>query len=73
MTTALTGILLPVFFLVGIAVGVVAVVAMSARRTRVVPEYGWPQDGDEENRTDDPGPDAGGFGDDPGGPPRWPG
>jgi hypothetical protein len=77
---ALIGILLLVFFLAGIAVGVVAVIAVSARRTRVPPGYGWPRDGDEEDRAGDPGPDPdgfgdgpGGFGDGPGGPPRWPG
>ncbi len=69
---ALVGFLVLVFFLAGIAVGVVTILAMSARRARMPPEYGWPEDGAEEDQADDPGPDTDGFGYGPGGP-RWPG
>lgn len=59
---ALAGVVLLVFFLAGIGVGIVVVIAMSARRTRQPSEDGWPEDEDQDGHRD-------GSGD----PPRWPG
>jgi hypothetical protein len=61
---ALVGVLLFVFFLAGIAVGVMVVIAMSARRTRKSGEPDWEQDEDDEWEADHEEPG--------GGPGAWP-
>jgi hypothetical protein len=61
---ALAGVLILVFFLAGIAVGVVTVLAMSARRTRKPgePDLADGEDDDWEQDHEEPG----------GGPGAWP-
>jgi hypothetical protein len=65
-----TGVILLVFFAVGIAVGIVIVIAMSARRTGR-PERQDGADEDAGGRFGPPEPDEDSLGDDLGKPPWW--
>ena len=58
------GVLLLVFFVAGIAVGVVVVIAMSARQAREPGEPDWAQGEAGDREADDEEPD--------GGPGAWP-
>ena len=61
---AQVGVLMLVFFVGGIAVGVLVVIAMSARRTRKSGEPDWEQDEDDDWEAGHEEPD--------GGPGAWP-
>jgi hypothetical protein len=65
-----TGVILLVFFLVGIAAGIVMVIAMSARRTGR-PERQGGADEDAGGHSWPPEPDVDEPGDDLGKPPWW--
>jgi hypothetical protein len=65
-----TGVILLVFFAVGIAVGIVVVIAMSARRTDRQEREGG-ADEDAKGYYGPPEPDEDGPGDDLGKPPWW--
>lgn len=54
----LVGVLVLVFFLAGIAVGVVTVLAMSARQARTPGEPDWERDEDDDWEADDEEPDG---------------
>jgi hypothetical protein len=60
----LVGVLVLVFFLAGIAVGVVTVLAMSPRQAREPGEPDWAQSEADDREADDEEPD--------GGPGAWP-
>jgi hypothetical protein len=56
---ALVAVLILVFFLAGIAVGVVAVLALSARRTREPGEPDWAPGEEDDWEADDEEPEGG--------------